>query len=185
MGKEPDLLALENRRNIYRTLLLNPGIHHRELQRRIGMTTGTLEYHLHYLEKKELVMKKRDGRNVRYFVKEKMGRKEKDLMMLLRRKDARDLVMHLLLSGPCTAKDACAHIGLDGAALSSALSQLLKNGIVSNDPNGRLCIENEDAVTELLITYKESFLDETVDRFAEIWVDLGKTQERKKPVLEE
>lgn len=39
------------RRRIYELIRDAPGIHMRELERRMGLMIGNLQYHLHYLEK--------------------------------------------------------------------------------------------------------------------------------------
>ena len=48
------VLELENRRKLYKYILKKPGSYLREIEREFGMQVGVLEYHLKYLEKKEI-----------------------------------------------------------------------------------------------------------------------------------
>ena len=48
---ETDPLALEVRKRLYELIRRNPGLHYRELERKSGMISGQLEYHLVYMEK--------------------------------------------------------------------------------------------------------------------------------------
>ena len=52
-----EALALEVRRKIYEEIKASPGLHFRELQRRVGLATGSLQYHLDYLAKYKAVDK--------------------------------------------------------------------------------------------------------------------------------
>ena len=64
-------LELETRRKIYEQINKSPGIHFRELERRLKVVVGNLQYHLQYLEKKNLIRTLNDEDYVRYFVKDK------------------------------------------------------------------------------------------------------------------
>lgn len=48
-----DSLALETRRKIYNLILNYPGLHEREIARKLNLSLSTLDYHLHYLEKRK------------------------------------------------------------------------------------------------------------------------------------
>ena len=63
-----DALELDSRRKIYEQVEKVPGIHFRELSRRLKIPTGVIEYHLRYLETHELIVSRREGRYKRYFI---------------------------------------------------------------------------------------------------------------------
>ncbi|WP_319506293.1 hypothetical protein [uncultured Methanolobus sp.] len=48
-------LELDTRKRIFETIQRSPGIHLRELERILDMAIGNLQYHLHYMEKKNLI----------------------------------------------------------------------------------------------------------------------------------
>ena len=54
MVKE-EILKLESRKLIYNYILEHPGLHFRELSRELKIPKSTLEYHLSYLKKLELI----------------------------------------------------------------------------------------------------------------------------------
>ena len=58
---EDKSLELESRRKIYEAIEKVPGIHFRELNRRLGIPLGVIEYHLKYLEQHELIVAKHVG----------------------------------------------------------------------------------------------------------------------------
>ncbi len=94
---EDKTLELESRRKIYEAVKKVPGIHFREINRRLGISLGGIEYHLRYLEQHELIVSKQEGRYKRYYVVGKLGSKDKQLLALLRQQMPRRILMHLLL----------------------------------------------------------------------------------------
>ena len=73
-----------HRREIYQCITKYPGLHFRELSRRLHVSTSTLNYHLNYLKKRELIIQRSDDRYIRYFPKNKISEKYKKAMNLLR-----------------------------------------------------------------------------------------------------
>ena len=63
-----DSFALEVRRTIYNYIMNNPGSHLRKISRATDIQLGTLRYHLDYLEKKELVLSKKEKNLKLYFI---------------------------------------------------------------------------------------------------------------------
>ncbi|RLF50977.1 MAG: transcriptional regulator, partial [Thermoplasmata archaeon] len=57
-----DYLALETRKKIYELIASSPGLHKREIARELKMSLSTIDYHLHYMEKKSIVVAKFDGK---------------------------------------------------------------------------------------------------------------------------
>ena len=53
-------MALSPRDKIYSTVVKNPGLHFREIQRRVDIATGALQYHLDYLKKKHLIYEEKN-----------------------------------------------------------------------------------------------------------------------------
>jgi DNA-binding transcriptional ArsR family regulator len=94
------IIKLKTRKLIYNYILQNPGLHFRELSRELNIPKSTLEYHLSYLKKLEFIKAKSNGRYNRYYVTKKVGRKEKELINILRQEVPLKLVLHLLVGGP-------------------------------------------------------------------------------------
>jgi len=95
-----NILELETRRQIYNLILEYPGLHFREITRKINLSTGNVRYHLNYLIKSDFLVTKTDKRYTRYYASNKIGRKDKNMMNLLRQVVPRKIVLLLLCAGP-------------------------------------------------------------------------------------
>ena len=172
---EEKSLELESRRNIYEAISKVPGIHFRELNRRLGIPLGVIEYHLKYLENHELIVSKRAGRYKRYYVLGKLGSKDKQLMGLLQQQMPRRILMHLLLHPKTTQKRLRKEFKISASTLSFHLSKLLDAEIIITLKVGRkhsYKVTDEEQVAKALIRYKEGFVDEVVDDFVQTWMDI-------------
>ena len=70
MGMFKDvILENERRRDIYDFVKKNPGFHMRGLQRQLEMPLASLEYHLDYMVRKNVLLKEIDGRYTRYYAR--------------------------------------------------------------------------------------------------------------------
>lgn len=164
---------LETRRRLYELIRDSPGIHLRELERRLDLVVGSLQYHLQYLEKNNLISQFKDEEYVRYFVKDRTpGRTEREILYFLRRKGCRHILMNLLREPGMNNKELSVAVGLSPSTVSWNLNKLVKAGIIEKDRAGRtskFTIVDPEPVAELLISYKESFLDNLLDNFIEMW----------------
>jgi len=95
-----DILKLETRREIYNLILNNPGLHLREIKRRTNVPLGSIQYHLSYLERYELIVSKTFGRFTRYYAKQIVGNKDKEILNLIRQETPRRIILMLLTPGP-------------------------------------------------------------------------------------
>jgi len=100
MISKENILKLGTRRKIYNFILEYPGLHLRELSRRTNIPLGVLRHHLNFLKKQGLVIKKTDRRYVRYYVTQKVGKKDKEIINLLRQEVPRRIILLLLSPGP-------------------------------------------------------------------------------------
>ncbi len=166
-------LDLETRRRIYEQINKSPGVHFRELERRLKLVVGSLQYHLHYLEKKKLIVASNDDDYLRYFVIDKnLNEKERKILSLLRRSSCRHILIQLLNNPDLNNKDLSLAVGLSPSTISWNLNKLVEAGVIERKKTGRISnftIIDPTAVVELLICYKESFLDTLVDSFIETW----------------
>ena len=165
-----DALALEKRRTIYQYVKRHPGVYMREIQKELGMATGVLEYHLDYLVKEGLLTTHMDGRKKRFYSSE-VSAPHKELLSFLRQKQSRRIMVTALQpdgAGLDEMKDAC---GCSKGTLMVYVNRLLKAGYLE-ERNGRYFAINPDELTKMLITYRESYLDDVVDRFLDSFGNL-------------
>ncbi|MEJ2271622.1 MAG: winged helix-turn-helix transcriptional regulator, partial [Candidatus Bathyarchaeota archaeon] len=68
MFKE-EILENERRGEIYEFIKKNPGLHLRELQRRLNLPLTSLEYHIDYMVRKNVLLKESSKHYSRYYVR--------------------------------------------------------------------------------------------------------------------
>jgi predicted transcriptional regulator len=163
---------IESRRRIYEEIIMNPGLHFRELQRRLNMHTGMLEYHLNVMEKDGLIISKLDGKYRRFFANTVMTSKERHILGILRNNVARVIVIFVLQNGKVRHSDIVEHTKLSPSTVSYHLNKLIKNNILEREVRGRenyYSVVDPTKVANTIIKHKKSFLDTMVDNFAKIW----------------
>ena len=147
----------------------------REIGREVDIPMGTLEYHLHYLVKANLLTTRQDARYTRYFPTGELSRREKDVLAVLRQKVPRQLAAHLMLQPGASHGQLLTNFALSASTLSFHLKKLVTTGIVSQEKSGRenlYRIVEPELVARVLIQHRASFFDDVVDRFADVWLNL-------------
>jgi predicted transcriptional regulator len=166
-------LELDVRRRIYECILKSPGLHFREIQRRTGLATGSIDYHIHFLHKNGLIRTERDRNYVRYYpLTKNWSDEEKETISMLRNEKMRHILIFLLGVKRSTPLKISEGIGISLSTLSWYLKQLQAKGVISQRKKGRFRIykvNNPNTIVEYLVSYKASFLDEVVDRFIDAW----------------
>ena len=170
-----EALDLENRKRIYDCVSRYPGTYLREIQKNLEMEMGVLEYHLNYLERKGLLSSEMDGRLRRFYVSEEVSFLDRRLLGLMRQRIPRKIAIRALLESRVSFDDLRSELGISKSTLSFHLGKMRSLGILQERKERRktfYSIGDEDEVARILITYKSSFLDDLVDRFAEVWMEL-------------
>jgi predicted transcriptional regulator len=172
---EEEPLELDTRKRIYDYILDIPGAHFRDIHRKLGISTGVVEYHLKYLQDKGMVTARAEGRYKRYYIEGTIGSEDKTLMAILRQEIPRRILTHVLLNPGTTHKQLQELFKISASTLSFHLSKLTRGGILQQHRVGRqneYFVENEDEIARALISYRKSFLDEVVDNFVDAWEEL-------------
>ena len=167
-------LQLDVRKRIYNTIKRNPGLHFRELQRRVGIATGALQYHLDYLIKKHLLKAEKETKFIRYYLI-RQDFQDTGLMSLLRQDSMRKILVFLTQKRFATNQSVSAGIGLSPSTTSWHLDKLSESGIVEKSKRGRKTyykVADKQRVGGMLVDYRKSFLDEMVDNFVEVWEEI-------------
>lgn len=170
-----EALELENRRKIYQYISSFPGVYLREIQKALGLPIGVLEYHLTYLEKKGILSTVVEKYRKRYFVKEEIRHGDKGVISLLRQKTPRRIVIHTLLHPKASFKELLRETRLSKSTLSFHLKKLVDGNVLEQEKKGReniYVVREQEQIARILITYKSSFIDDVVDRFVEIWLQV-------------
>lgn len=166
-------LQLEARKKIYECIVASPGLHFREIQRRLGMATGSLDYHLHRLHRSSLIRTEKDRKYLRYYpLTKNWDEEEKAILSLLRQKNLRHILVYLLEKKRGTPRNMALQLGISTSTLSWYLKNLSQQGVIDYAKKGRqrfYRVSDPEKIVKYLIVHKASFFDELVDRFIETW----------------
>ena len=137
-----------------------------------SIATGSIQYHLNYLARQGLIKVEREGNNLRYFPKE-FKQENKKVMGFLRQKSIRNILLFVLTHDNCNHEQIVKFVKLSPSTVSWHLKKLEQENIVGFIKKGRKTFYNllvdRGEITNLLITYKESFFDAVVDNIVEMW----------------
>lgn len=165
------ILELEKRKEIYNIVKKYSGSHFREIERKSRIPATSLRYHLHYLRKHGLISEEKSGNNLRYFSMEH-NVEDKKLLSLLRQKNIRKILIYILTNKICTFEEIVKSVGLSPSTISWYLKKLEDQNVIvkKRGPKTTYSLNiNEKEIINLLMSYKESFLDTLVDRVIEMW----------------
>ncbi len=173
MFEPDDALYLEARNKIYKLVEKNPGLHFREIQRRSNLATGSLQYHLDFLQKRHLIKSLQDGKFVRYYsVRKRVKEEDEKVISLLRQDSVRKIILFLLTNKRANNAAISRSIKLSPSTCTFHLKKLTKADVIEKRQRGRKAffyVKNPSQTAQLLVGYRKSFLDEMVDSFVELW----------------
>jgi predicted transcriptional regulator len=169
--KKEDTLLLDLRKNIYSAIEKFPGIHFRELHRKINTGTGNLEYHLNYLQKANLIKVEKFGGHKRFY---SLGLNdyERKILAILRQKNFRKIILKLLNSKTVIHKNIANYLKMSPSSVTWYLNKLIERNILAVTEKGRekyYQLKDKNEIIKIIINYKESFLDKLVDKFVDTW----------------
>jgi DNA-binding transcriptional ArsR family regulator len=120
-----------------------PGLHLRELIRKLNMSEGTIRYHLKYLKKRELITEDFETGYSRFFINNTIGRIDKKLISILRKKTCRYIILFLMFGQAASRKKLSKELGEKPKIVEYYLKKLKKAGIIKQAPviNGLVKID--------------------------------------------
>jgi predicted transcriptional regulator len=166
--------VLENlrRKEIYNFIKRNPGFHLRELQRRLEIPLSSLEHHIDYMIRHNVLFKQRDGRYVRYFA-ENCTSEDQKLISALRHEMLREIVLIILENEEVKFQDLRNHLDLPSSTLSYFLKYLVSHCILRREKVGYENIYSiqDKRVSKVLVIYEPSFTDRIVDKVSRTFLE--------------
>ncbi len=172
-ARKEEVLLLEVRRKIYSAIGYFPGIHFRELQRKVRIATGNLEYHLDYLAKADLIKAEKAKPNKRFFPLG-LNDSERKILGVLRQNNFRKIIIKILNDGTLTHKEISEYLKISPSSATWYISQLIERNILAASKNGRgkrFDVRDRAEVIKIIIAHSESFFDKIVDKFVDAWVN--------------
>lgn len=165
-------LDLETRKTMFEYVKERPGVHFSQMRQDLDLETGELQYHLRKLEEYGVIeSEKRRGKR-RLFVAGELTDDERAILSMLRYETTREILLHLLEEGQARNGELADAVGVTPATISWHLSKLIEENIVESTQNGhaaRYRLQNPELAIQLLVRYRETFVDRAVDRIIDFW----------------
>ena len=131
-------LEQNSRSNIYNVIKENQGIHLREICRKLDKKMGVIQYHIHVLEKANLIDSMKEGRYRRFFIHNENGVDTKIVMCFLQRESSRKILEYLLFNEEKTSHGELADfLGISSQAITWHMKKLDEKGVVSFEKCGK------------------------------------------------
>lgn len=169
---DEDALSFPTRKELFEHVEANPGIHFSQLKRDLDMENGLLQHHLRELEQHGVLESQEHQGKRRVFVARELDEEEQSILAALRYETTRRILLFLLEDGPARNSELSDEIGVTPATITWHLQNLVEEGVVEPVKEGRTTrykVTNEDLAIQLLVRYRESFVDRAVDRIIDFW----------------
>jgi predicted transcriptional regulator len=168
-----EILENERRQKIYATIKKNPGLHIRELQRVLDIPLASLQYHLNYMARRNIIVEEKAEHYTRYYCNP-LDPEDKKILSVLRQKRIREIVLIILVSKKAKYRFLVDELKLPTSTVSFYIKTLIDNNIVERTKVGYenvYTVKNEDKIAKILVAYKSSLLDTIVDKWAATWLE--------------
>ncbi|TLZ75806.1 MAG: winged helix-turn-helix transcriptional regulator [Methanobacteriota archaeon] len=161
------LLAPRNR--ILYLLERHPGLHLRELPRRLDLSLNAVRYHLDVLAREDAVTAHRSGRFERWFPSRTFSPEDRATISALRVQGERAVLEQLLRQGPCRFVELEAETRHSPATLVRYLNQLTTDDLVFLDSERLYCLRDPGALRMRLSVFQVRFPEMLADAATEIF----------------
>lgn len=126
-----------NARRVIHFIRDHPGCHLRRIRNELGISMGTVQYHLARLEKAGRIASNRHGLFRYYFPIGVFQDNEKNLLEILSQETARDILIFIIEQKNPTQTDIVARIGVSAASVSWHLNRLTELGVITEVKEGK------------------------------------------------
>src|SRR4249920_1714705 len=156
----------------------NPGSHLRRIKREMGISMGTVQYHLDKLEKMGRVTSTRRGLYKYYFAAVLFKENEKDILEVLTHETARKILMFILEQKNPTQTDIVNSVRISPRSISWHVGRLVALKIITEIKDGKYkryqLHENDPKyILTLLKSYYPSVWDKWSMRLVEMFLSLS------------
>jgi predicted transcriptional regulator len=176
-----EILDNARRHKIYNIIKKNPGLHIRELQRTLQIPLASLQYHLNYMTRRNLIIEEKSEHYTRYYVSP-LESEDKKILSVLRNKRLQEIVMIILVSKKAKYRFIVETLKLPASTISFYLKYLFDNNIIERTRIGYeniYTLKNEDRIEKILIAYQASLLDKIVDKWTSTWLENRSQKEKQ------
>jgi len=184
--QDDEILELETRKEVYNSILKHPGVHLRELIRKIDASEGTVRHHIKHLKKNKYITERSDGDFSRFYVLKNFEEKNTEIIHALRKKTQRNILLFLSVNFYGSQIQISKVLKKSPKTIEYHLKKLLKADLIEKAPtkNGMVFtnLKNLDKmdykahgreilyrlkdpynVYEIIFNYRDSIIDENTE----------------------
>jgi len=150
-----------------------PGLHLRELPRRLGISLRAVRYHLDALAQDDAVTAHRSGRFERWFPAGTFSAVDRTTISALRVPSERIVLVHLLRQGPTRFAGLERASGMSTASLTRSLDHLMREALLVLGPDRQYRLADPAALEFRLSHFRTRFPEMLADAARELFDDVG------------
>ena len=162
------------RERILQHIHKNPGITFRKLVNELGMGIGNVQYHLHVLEKRGLIVSKRMG-GKRYLFPKNFEKKYEPLLRAISTETQRKILI-LLSEGEKNQSEISSILKLSPATINYHMKRLEKLGLIKRNRRGREVVYHPNFDIETLVRviseYRPGLWDKLADKLIDLMIEI-------------
>lgn len=182
MKSKDNIFELETRKKIHDFVLKYPGLHFRELSRKLKIPRGTLDYHLNYLQRKGYLTAKNEGKYTLYYGLNNIGHNQKKMLHIFRQENTRHIILYLFWCGCASQAELSKSLEKYPTTIAFHLKKLIENDVIEPAPvdNGKVhvnmggfkIIERNTKSNEIIYRLKDPyFLYDSFLRYKKLSLD--------------
>ena len=181
MISRENILKIESRRKIYQFISKNPGFHVSALSKIINIPKSTIYHHLIFLKKHGFLEVKSENGYSRYYAAKKVSKIDKKLLDLFRQDTPRTIILLLLFPQGFSQSQMIkfakywknhpskigTYLNKHQTTVSYYFQKLVELDLIETFKIGnetRYRLKNPEIILDLIITHKESVIDEASHR---------------------
>lgn len=166
----------ENTERVLHFIQKNPGCHMRQIKRDLDMAMGTIQYHLNSLEKMGRIVSEKAESNRFYFPIGTFGDLERNILKILNRDSAREILLFIIEQKNPTQTDISNNVKISPGTANWHISRLLEYGIISEQREGKfkkyIINGNPHVIISLLKNYHKTKWNTWSNKLAELFIDM-------------
>lgn len=181
-------IDLTVRQRVYEIVTRYPGLHLREIMRRVGTSSALAEYHLNVLEKHGLVTSTEERGYRRFYParspRTPLSREDKRFLGLVRHPIALGIVLYLLERGRASHKDITDVVTVTKSTVTYHLKNLQEASVVARNIEDRtFSLADAERARQLLAAYGPT--PDLIEEYGRMWEEIFRGFRPDRPTREE
>ena len=158
-----------------------PGSHLRQIKRELGMSIGTIQYHLNNLEKQGKITSEKQRLYRYYFPVGMFKENEKNILKVLQQETAREIIMIIIEKKNPTQKEIIEILKLSAPTISWNLEKLTEFRLIDEVRDGKFkrytMREDPKNIISLMKNYHVGIWSTWSNRLAEMFLSMSGGEE--------